>query len=53
VWELLWEQSKFEEIEHIPVTTSTNYPHILHNRSVIRMALEVANVLEEIHKVKR
>jgi 23S rRNA maturation-related 3'-5' exoribonuclease YhaM len=52
VWEILWAQSKFEEIEHVPVTVNTNYPHIVHNRSVIRMALKVADVLEEIHKVK-
>jgi len=44
VWEILWAQSKFEEIERVPVTVNTNYPHIVHNRSVIRMALKVADV---------
>lgn len=52
VWEKLWEMSKFEKIEDLPVNPNTKHSHIIHNRSVIRMALAVAKILEEQHGIK-
>ncbi len=51
-WSILWQESHFNSLEEVPVLPSTNYPHIIHNRSVLQMALKSADVLEEMHNVK-
>ncbi|WP_067935171.1 HD domain-containing protein [Alicyclobacillus kakegawensis] len=52
IWERLWQESSFTDINQLPVVPSTTYPHIPHNRAVVHMAVRVAEVLEEIHGVK-
>ena len=52
VWEQLWEESKWENIMDLPCSThKTDYPHVIHNRSVVRMAIHVAETLKEFHHV--
>lgn len=52
VWERLFAESKWENIMDLPCSThKTDYPHITHNRSVVKMALQVADILEEVHGV--
>lgn len=52
VWEELWEKSQWEDIMDLPCSThKTDYPHIIHNRSVVKMAISVAETLMEYHKV--
>lgn len=53
VWEKLWEESAWEDIMDLPCSThKTDYPHVIHNRSVVRMAVQVAETLKEFHKVE-
>ena len=52
VWSALWSESKFARLEDLPVNTSTKYPHIVHNRSVVVMAIEVAETVAKFHKAK-
>lgn len=52
VWTRLFEESSFADLESVPVTASFGYSHIRHNRSVVHMALAVADVLEEYHGVE-
>ncbi len=53
VWEQLWEESKWESIMDLPCSThKTDYPHVIHNRSVVRMAIQVAETLKEFHQVE-
>ncbi|MEM3245804.1 MAG: hypothetical protein QXN16_03485 [Candidatus Micrarchaeaceae archaeon] len=52
VWQKLWAESKYKEISELPVNSSSKYPHIIHNRSVISMAISVAQNVSKFHKVK-
>ena len=49
VWQRLWQESKFNDVTQVPVSAKLSYPHIPHNRSVVQMALRVAEVLERFH----
>lgn len=52
VWARLLDQGSFRDLLSVPVSMSSPYPHVPHNRSVVNMALKVADVLEEFHGVK-
>jgi HD superfamily phosphohydrolase YqeK len=53
VWERLWAECKWEDIMDLPCSMQKkDYPHVFHNRAVIKMALQVADTLEEFHGVK-
>lgn len=53
VWEILWEASKWEDINALPCSLNKNdCSHIQHNRSVIKMAVKIADVIEQVHGVK-
>lgn len=52
VWDRLWEEGNFDDILAVPVLPQTDYPHVIHNRALVQMALRIADVLEEIHGVK-
>src|ERR1700693_472309 len=52
VWEELWEASAWDDITKVPTSPEIPYPHIPHNRSVIAMALAVADAFERFHGVK-
>ncbi len=49
VWDRCWQESAFERISDVPVTPSLNYSHVVHNRSVVQMALATAKIVEEFH----
>lgn len=52
VWEQLWGESLWEDIMDLPCSThKTDYPHVVHNRSVVKMAILVAETLMEFHQV--
>lgn len=52
VWKLCWAQSSFENIQNVPVTPGFDYPHVVHNRSVVQMALSVAEIVEKFHNAE-
>ena len=53
IWEQMYKDSKWEDIMDLPCSThKTDYPHIVHNRSVVQMAVSVADILENMHGVK-
>jgi HD superfamily phosphohydrolase YqeK len=52
VWKRMWELSNFATMEEVPVTPKTHYPHIIHNRAIVQMAIKVADVLEKCHGIK-
>lgn len=53
VWNRLYAESKWEDIMAVPTSALLKqYPHIVHNRAVVQMALKVAATLEEIHNIK-
>jgi hypothetical protein len=52
VWEQLWTESQFESPDQVPISLEVPYPHMPHNRSVVNMALAVADVLERFHGVE-
>jgi hypothetical protein len=51
VWRRLWSESKFENIADVPIRPPMDppYPHMIHNRSVVQMAIKVAEVLHQAH----
>ncbi len=52
VWQELWENSEWDDIERLPTSSEIPYPHIPHNRSVVAMALAVADAFERFHGIK-
>lgn len=53
IWEQMYNDSKWEDIMDLPCSThKTDYPHITHNRSVVQMAVSVADILEKMHGVE-
>jgi hypothetical protein len=52
VWEDVWEQSKFERLEDLPIGPKIPYPHLPHNRAVVTMAVAMADALDRFHSVK-
>ena len=52
IWEQMYKDSKWEDIMDLPCSThKTDYPHIVHNRSVVQMAVSVADILENMSGV--
>jgi hypothetical protein len=51
VWEELWQASAWGSLDDLPTSPEIPYPHVPHNRSVIRMALAVADAFEAFHGV--
>ncbi len=49
VWQELWQQSEFQSIDDVPTSVEIAYPHVKHNRSVLALALAVADLFERIH----
>lgn len=53
IWEKMYYVSKWNDIMDLPCSThKTDYPHIVHNRSVVQMAVSVADILEKLHGVE-
>lgn len=49
VWQRCWEQSGYDRVQDVPVTPALEYSHVVHNRSVVQMALSVAEIVERCH----
>lgn len=51
LWDELWEMSEFQNLNDVPISPGKPYPEIKHCQGVLRVALAVAGVLEEVHGV--
>lgn len=51
VWEDLWAESEWTDINDVPTSPEIPYPHVPHNRSVLAMALAVADAYARFHGV--
>lgn len=49
VWEELWSCSEFASLDALPTSDSIPYPFLPHTRSVIALALGMAETLERFH----
>lgn len=49
LWNELWEMSEFQNLKDVPISAGKPYPEIKHCQGVLRVALAVAAVLEEVH----
>ena len=52
VWQELWQASDLESIDQLSTSPEIPYPHLPHNRSVVAMAIAVADAFERFHGVK-
>jgi hypothetical protein len=52
VWQELWADSEWDDLEKVPTSHNIPYPHLPHNRSVVAMALAVADSFERFHGLK-
>lgn len=53
IWNRLFQESNWTRIEDLPVSSNMpSYGHLIHNRCVLRMALRIADTIEEVHGVK-
>ena len=51
VWERLWEESCWEDINKVPCTPKLHFPHIIHNRSVLLNSIAMADTYEKLFNV--
>lgn len=51
VWQELWAASAFESPADLPTSPEIPYPHVTHNRSVLAIALAIADAFEKFHGV--
>jgi hypothetical protein len=51
IWEELWAESEWLTLESVRVSPEIDYPHLPHNRSVVLMALAVADTFEAMHGI--
>jgi len=51
IWQELWQRSAYQRIDDVPVSSSIDYPQVKHARGVLRAALAVAPIWEEVHGV--
>lgn len=49
VWQRLWQTSDFTDISAVPTSPDIPYPHVVHNRAVVAMALAVSAAFESYH----
>jgi hypothetical protein len=52
VWQRLWQDSAFTEVAAVPTSPEIPYPHVVHNRAVVAMALAVSEAFERFHGVR-
>jgi hypothetical protein len=51
IWQTLWHSSEWNNIYDLPVSPKIRNSHVVHNRSVVAMALDVAEAFETFHGV--
>ena len=49
IWQEFWQLSDFTELEAVPVSTKIDYPQIRHCQGILKAALAVAPVWEQVH----
>ena len=52
IWEELWAQSPWSDVNAVPTSPEIPYPTIPHNQCVLAIALAVAEAFEKLHRVK-
>lgn len=52
IWHEMWEQSGWDRVLDVAVGPDIDYPHLTHNRAIIRIALAVADIWQEEHGVE-
>jgi hypothetical protein len=52
VWEHIWGMSDYERVEDVPVSLKIDYPQIKHCQGIVRGAMALAPVWEEVHGVR-
>ncbi|MCP5149588.1 MAG: hypothetical protein H6983_22505 [Ectothiorhodospiraceae bacterium] len=52
VWQALWAQSEWTDIEAVPTSGSIPYPTVPHNRCILDIALAIADAFEHHHRVR-
>jgi hypothetical protein len=52
VWQRLWQESPFAEVIDVPTAQDIPYPHVVHNRAVLAMALAVSEIFQRFHHVQ-
>ena len=50
LWQRLWQESKFERLEDVPVSSKVPRSHLPHAQAVVRLAVAAADVAEQLHK---
>lgn len=49
VWNELWQQSDYHDLNDVPVSLKITYPQIRHTQAVLEMAILVAGVASKVH----
>ena len=47
----MWREGVWEDIMDVPTIPTLSYPHVPHNRSVLLIALAMADVFKKIHNI--
>ncbi len=51
IWQELWSKSEWKTLASLRVSPQIDYPHLPHNRSVVLIALAVADTFEQLHGI--
>lgn len=51
VWNRLWEEGAWEDIQKLPCTPKIAFPHVVHNRSVLLNCVAMADTYEKLFQV--
>ncbi len=51
LWQRLWQESAFERLEDVPVSSKIDRPHLPHAQAVVRLAGRAADVAAEVHRL--
>jgi hypothetical protein len=51
IWATLWERSEFPDFAAVPTSGEIPYPNLPHMRSVVALALGIADTFERFHRV--
>jgi hypothetical protein len=49
LWQRLWQESKWQRLEDVPVSSKIKRSHLPHAQAVVRLAVAAAEVAEQIH----
>lgn len=49
LWQRLWQESRFERLEDVPISSKIARPHLPHAQAVVRLAALAVDVARQIH----